>query len=228
MASNTDELNAVAAKALDFIPNGAVVGLGTGRAATVFIHALGEKVKTGFKVLGVPTSVASEKLARELGIPLATLDDVDSLDADVDGADEVDPAGNMIKGYGGALLREKVVAAASKRVIILVGAEKEVAVLGSRGIIPVEVVPFSQNPCARRLTALGLTPRLRVRDGKIYVTDNGNHILDCDTRPLTDPVALERSILLIPGVVDTGMFLGMNPTVIIGNGEQVTVRGPGA
>lgn len=227
MAAPSDDLNAVAATALQFIKPGSVVGLGTGRAATVFIHALGAKVATGLKVLGVPTSVASEKLAKELGIPLATLDDVDTLDVDVDGADEVDPHGNLIKGYGGALLREKVVAAASKRVIILVGPEKEVPVLGSRGVIPVEVIPFAQNPCAKKLSALGLVPRLRIRDGKILVTDNGNHILDCDTKPITDPTSLARSIAEIPGVVDTGLFLNMQPTVIIGKGDQVTVRGPG-
>ncbi|WP_020475644.1 ribose-5-phosphate isomerase RpiA [Zavarzinella formosa] len=226
MAANTNELNALAAKALDFISEGAVVGLGTGRAATVFLHVLGEKVRAGFPIRGVPTSLESERLACELGIPLTSLDEVDSIDVDVDGADEADPAGNLIKGYGGALLREKIVAAASRRVVILVGEEKLVPVLGSRGVLPVEVIPFGKGACARQLTSLGLNPRPRMREGQLMLTDNGNHILDCDTPTISQPEQLEAAIRAIPGVVGTGLFLGMNPTVLIGSSAGVIVRGP--
>jgi ribose 5-phosphate isomerase A len=203
------------------VPDGAVVGLGSGRTATAFIHKLGERVKTGLRVTGVPTSEASGKLARSLGIPLATLDQVGDLDVDVDGADEVDPQLNLIKGLGGALVREKIVAASAKKLIIVVTPEKVVPVLGQRGVLPVEVVPFGMPLVSRRLTQLGLVPRPRLADQRLFVSDNGNHILDCGIKPLTDPAALERSIRQIPGVVDTGLFLGMADVVLVQDGDRV-------
>jgi ribose 5-phosphate isomerase A len=173
---------------------------------------------------GVPTSQASADLARQLGIPLTTLDEIDTLDVDVDGADEVDPHGNLIKGYGGALVREKIVAAASRRLVIVVGPEKLVPVLGSRGILPVEVVPFGMPLCRRRLTELGCQPEPRAHGKDLVVTDNGNYILDCRIGPLHQPADLERSICAIPGVVDTGLFLGMAHTILIQQGGEVEVR----
>jgi ribose 5-phosphate isomerase A len=164
-------------------------------------------------------------LARQLGIPLVTFDEVDALDWAVDGADEVDPAGNMIKGYGGALVREKIVATSARRFLILVGPEKLVPVLGSRGIVPVEVVPFGVGPASRRLQALGLKPRPRMHDSQRYTTDNGNTILDCETSPIPRPEELESAVRAIPGVLGTGLFLGMNPTVLIATDNGVTVRG---
>ena len=151
-----------AERALEFISEGSIVGLGTGHAATEFIHALGERVRSGFGVRGVPTSQASADLAGQLGIPLVDFEAIEAIDVDVDGADEVDPHCNLIKGYGGALVREKIVAAASHKLVILVGPEKIVPVLGSRGKLPVEVVPFAVPLARRRLSALGCEPAVRI------------------------------------------------------------------
>src|SRR5262245_182134 len=189
------------ARVLSMVPADAVIGLGSGRAASAFIRALGERVRQGLKVRGVPTSQATAKLATEVGIPLVTLDQIEQLDLTVDGADEVDPQLNLIKGYGGALVREKIVAAASRRRIILVGSEKLVAKLGERGVLPVEVVPFGLPYCARRLEVLGCKPQPRMDNARIMVTDNQNHILDCRIAPIDDPHRLERNLLAIPGVV---------------------------
>jgi ribose 5-phosphate isomerase A len=224
MSTESTELRAIAQHALTMIPDGSVVGLGTGHAAIAFIHALGERVRGGLRVRGIPTSEASALLARQLAIPLTTLDQVDAIDIDVAGADEVDPACNLIKGYGGALLREKIIAAASRRVVILVGPEKLVPVLGSRGTLPVEVVPFGLPLCQRRLTPLGCVPEIRMHAGKPFVTDNGNVILDCRIAPLDRPAELEQAIRAIPGVVGTGLFLAMANTVLIQKGNDVEVR----
>jgi len=210
--------------ALQLIQDGAAVGLGSGRAATAFIHALGKRVQQGLKVRGVPTSENSAQLARQLGIPLVSFDDVEYLDVDVDGADEVDPHNNLIKGLGGALVREKIVAAAARRLVILVGPEKIVPVLGSRGVLPVEVIPFGLAPCQRRLEQLGFAGKLRTVNGQPFVSDNGNYILDCKVGPIADPAQMDITIRAIPGVVDHGMFIGMKPTVLIQDGEQVKVQ----
>src|SRR5262249_48817300 len=158
---------------------------------------------------------------RQLGIPLVTFEDVEQIDIDVDGADEVDPQNNLIKGLGGALVREKIVASAARRFVVLVGREKIVPVLGIRGGLPVEVVPFGMGACRRRLEKLALPARQRTTNGAPFVSDNGNFILDCQIGPLSDPRDLEAKVLEIPGVVDTGLFLGMAPTVLIQNGDQV-------
>src|SRR5882724_4844441 len=138
----------------------------------------------------------------------------------VDGADEVDPRGELIKGYGGALLREKVVASLARRFVVLVGADKLVPVLGSRGRLPVEVVPFAAGPCRRRLEALGYPAALRTADGAPVVTDNGNRLLDCRVGPIADPAALEAALRAIPGVVGTGLFVGMRPAVLVWDGAR--------
>lgn len=223
------DLTPLAERALGLLSDGAVVGLGTGHAATAFIHALADRVRAGFRITGVPTSEESRQLARQLGIPLTTLDDVPFVDVDVDGADEVDPAGNLIKGYGGALVREKVVAAAARRLVILVGPEKLVPVLGGRGSLPVEVIPFAVGPVSRRLAALGCPAHVRAHGGHRFVSDNGNLILDSTVGPLGYPADLDAAIRAIPGVVGTGLFLGMNPTVLVLDpAGGVTVRSPGA
>jgi ribose 5-phosphate isomerase A len=224
MSTESHDTSLIAERALEFVPDGGVIGLGTGHAATAFIHALGQRVLTGLRVRGVPTSQASADLARRYSIPLTTLDEVDALDVDVDGADEVDPACNLIKGYGGALVREKIVAASARRLVILVGSEKLVPVLGAHGKLPVEVVPFGLALCRRRLAALGCPPELRMHDGQPFVTDNGNVILDCRISPLDRPVELEQTLRAIPGVVGTGLFLGMADTVLIQDGDRVEVR----
>jgi len=212
------EAAALGAEALAEVKSGHVVGLGTGQAATAFIQALGRAVRTGLTVTGVPTSQASATLARQLGIPL--IDEPVALDVAVDGADEVDPRLDLVKGYGGALVREKVVAAAAHRFIVLVGAEKLVPVLGSRGRLPVEVVPFAAAFCRRRLAELGHPPVMRARDGAPFVTDNGNLILDCAVGPIGDPAALDAAVRAIPGVVGSGLFVGMAHVVMVWEGGR--------
>ena len=207
------EAAALGAAALAEVKPGTVVGLGTGQAATAFIHALGKAVKGGLRVTGVPTSEASASLARTLGIPL--IDQPVSLDVAVDGADEVDPQLDLVKGFGGALVREKIVAAAARRFIVLVGEEKLVKVLGGRGRLPVEVVPFAVPFVTRRLTELGYPPVVRDKNGKPWVTDNGNLILDAAVRAIPDPGPLDRTLRDIPGVVGTGLFVGMAHLVMV-------------
>jgi ribose 5-phosphate isomerase A len=216
-------LSALAEEAMKLVRDGMVVGLGSGKASMAFIQRLGECVTQGLKIQGVPTSQASANLATKLGIPLVTLDQVESIDVTCDGADEVDPHGNCIKGYGGALVREKVVAAASQKLVILVGSEKLVDQLGQRGKLPVEVVPFAASFCQRKLATLGLKPEVRRLDNGNYLTDNGNLILDCGTGPIADPLDLERSIRAIPGIVGTGLFLSMAETILIERNGAVEV-----
>lgn len=213
----------ISERALELVPNDARIGLGSGRAAEAFVRALGERIRSGrLRVHGVPTSQGTEALARREGIPLLTLAQAGTLDLTVDGADEVAPNLDLIKGYGRALVREKIVAASSRRLIILVGDEKLVPRLGARGKLPVEVLPFALPLCERRLTALGCKPIPYMAPGPpgsdiLFVTDNGNHILDCQVEPILDPARLEMDIRAIPGVVGTGLFLGMTDTVLIGD-----------
>jgi len=214
MATN-DSLAALATHALGFVKAGDVVGLGSGRAAEAFVHALASRVRDGLRIRGVPTSEATERLARELGIDLVGLEAEIALT--VDGADEVDGQLNLIKGHGGALVRERIVAAASRRQIILVTADKLVESLGARGPLPVEVLPFAVPLCRRRLEDLGLKPTLRMQDERPFVTDNFNVILDCATGPIEDPPRLEQAIRAIPGVIDTGLFLGTAERVLVGD-----------
>lgn len=218
------ELDALATRALEFVPDGSRIGLGSGRAAEAFVRALGERVKQGFRVRGVPTSEGSARLARSLGIPLDTLDDPTPLEITVDGADEVERGTlHLIKGWGGALVRERIVAAASRKQVILVTAEKMVDRLGSRGRLPVEVLPFAAPLAIRRLEALGgLTPTIRQADGRPFVSDNGNWILDIGLSPPSDVTALDRSLRSVPGVFDTGLFLGTAAMVLLA--EQGSVQ----
>lgn len=204
------------------------VGLGSGRAAEAFVRALAAERR--LEVLGIPTSRATATLATSLGLAVSDLL-VDSIDITVDGADEVDPRLDLIKGYGGALTRERIVAAASRRQVILVTPEKLVPRLGTRGRLPVEIVPFAEPLCQRRLRALGCDPRRRETAGAPFVTDNGNWILDCGIAAQDDAAALDRDIRRIPGVVDTGFFLGTAEQVLVAEAEAVRVLrragGPG-
>ena len=210
-------------RALEFVANGSRIGLGSGRAAETFVKALGDRVRKGdVSVLGVPTSEATRRLATQEKIPLLTLAEAETLDLTVDGADEVDPNLDLIKGYGRAMVREKIVAASSRRLVILVGEEKLVPRLGTRGKLPVEVAPFALPLCERRLAELGCRPVPDVRESRLFVTDNGNHILDCQVAPIEDAPRLELDIRAIPGVVGTGLFLGMADTVLVG--EQSSFR----
>jgi ribose 5-phosphate isomerase A len=207
-------------RALDLVQNGFRIGLGSGRASEAFIKVVGKRVREGrLQVQGVPTSDAAARLARKEGIPLVSLEEAGLLDLAVDGADEVDPSLDLIKGYGRALVREKVVAASSRRLVILVGEDKCVLRLGSRGKLPVEVTPFALPLCERRLTELGCRPIRDVWEGELFVTDNGNHILDCAIGPIPEAAQLETDIRAIPGVVGTGLFLGMADIVLVGDRE---------
>ena len=215
-----------AERALEFVKDGQTLGLGTGRAAADFVRALGARMKDGgLRVKGVPTSLATEALVREFDIPLLAMSDVESIDVTFDGADEVDPALDVIKGYGAALVREKIVASASRQLVILVGHEKLVARLGQRGKLPVEIVPFGASLCRSRLAALGFPAELRPGpDGEPLVSDNGNWILDCQVERIPNPAQLDAAILGIPGVVGTGLFVEMADIVIVQDGDDIEVR----
>jgi ribose 5-phosphate isomerase A len=204
-------------RALDFVTAPATIGLGSGHASEEFIKLLGARVRAGLRVSGVPTSQASAQLARDCGIPLVSLEQGIPLAVTVDGADEVDPQLNLIKGYGRAMVREKIVAAASKKLVILVGPGKEVPVLGSRGKLPVEVVPFALPLCMQRLKSLGCDPVVYEPDGNLFLTDNGNAILDCRVGPILLPAEFEAQVRAIPGVVGTGLFLDMADHVLVGD-----------
>jgi ribose 5-phosphate isomerase A len=212
-----------AERALEFVEAGNRIGLGTGHAASAFARALASRVHRGFDVRAVPTSRAIADEARSLGIPLTTLDDVEWLDVTVDGADEVDPRLDLIKGYGGALLRERVVAASSRLLVIVVGREKLVPALGARGIVPVEVVPFAVPFCRKRLAELGMASEVRTDGRRPFLTDNDNYLLHCAVGPLPDPAGLFSRIRAIPGVVEAGLFLGMADVVVVQAGDQVNV-----
>jgi len=206
-------------RAARFVESGMTVGLGTGSTVHFTLLELAERIRReGLAIRGVPTSLDTENKARTLGIPLTTLDDVARIDVTIDGADEIDARFDMIKGGGGALLREKVVAAVSTRVVIVVGANKVVARLGTTFALPVEVVPFARVPVTRALTALGCVPTSRTNQGRAYVTDNGNEILDCRfARGIDDARALELAIDAIPGVVESGLFVGLAHACVVGN-----------
>jgi ribose 5-phosphate isomerase A len=205
-------------RALELVRDGSRIGLGSGHAAQAFVKALGERIRNGrLRVHGVPTSEETASLCRQENIPLLTLADAGILDMTIDGADEVDPKLDLIKGYGRALVREKIVAASSRRLMILVGDEKLVQQLGSRGKLPVEVVPFALPLCKRQLSELGCRPVPYLKGDGLFVTDNGNHILDCQMDPIPDAARLEIDIRAIPGVVGTGLFLGMADTLLVGD-----------
>jgi ribose 5-phosphate isomerase A len=212
-AVTEEEAATLGAEALAQVKPGDVVGLGTGQAATAFIRALGAAVKSGMRVTGVPTSEASATLARSLGIPIVP--EPATVDVAVDGADEVDPRLDLVKGFGGALVREKIVAAAARRFIVLVGGEKRVPALGARGRVPVEVVRFALPFCQRRLAELGFTSSLRSAGGVPFITDNGNLILDVAVQSIDDPAGFDTTLRAIPGVVGTGLFIGMADTVLV-------------
>jgi len=216
---------AAAEAAAELAVDGMVLGLGTGSTAALALHALAERVRRGLDIVGVPSSYATEALARRLGIPLATLDEHATLDLTIDGADEVDPTLNLIKGAGGALLREKVLASASRTVAIVVDDSKLVSQLGMRSALPVEVVPFALPVVTARLAALGLQPTPRRDAGRLATTDNGNHLVDCRTGPIGDPMALDADIRALPGVVDHGLFLALTSIVFIGGaGGRVGIQ----
>ncbi len=196
------------------------VGLGTGSTATHAIRMLGRRVREGLAVRGVPTSDASAALARAEGIPLVDLNEAGRVHLAIDGADEVDPRKRCIKGGGGALLREKIVASAADRLVIIVDAGKLVARLGTFPL-PVEAVPFAREPVRRRMLALGASVDLRAGPEGPFVTDEGNMILDCRFGVIAEPSALAARLDAIPGLVEHGLFIDMAGDVIVGSGDSV-------
>ena len=211
--------------AATFIEDGMVIGLGSGTTATKMIYALGSRIQKGLRITGaVATSHASENLARKLGIPLTDLDTHPILDLDIDGADEIDEHLRLIKGGGGALLREKIVASSARRFIVIGDATKRVTQLGLHFPLPVEVVPLATTPVIKRLEALGATVQLRRSGDSLFFTENCNIILDCFfANGIADPVVLDTRIQSIVGVVETGLFLHMAERAIIGGPEGITV-----
>ena len=204
-----------------FVKDGHVVGLGTGSTAAYFIKLLGEEVKKGLRVRGIPTSIRSRELALSLGIPLTTLDDCQEIDVTVDGADEVDPQLRLIKGGGGALLREKIVASATRQMVVVADASKQVQRLG-KFPLPVEVIRFAQALVAKRIVAMGAEVQQR-RDtaGNAYLTDENNYILDCRFGEIRDPDRLARELSEMPGAVEHGLFIGMASVALLARGSDI-------
>jgi ribose 5-phosphate isomerase A len=219
--ANDQEKEAAARASLQFVKDGQVVGLGTGSTAAFFIKLLAERVKAGLRIRGIPTSVKSRELAASLGIPLTTLDECQEIAVTVDGADEVDPQLRLIKGGGGAMLREKIVASATEQLVIVADASKQVPVLG-KFPLPVEVIQFAQALVAKRIAALGAQVSVRTgADGKPFVTDEHNHILDCRFGQIPDANGLARELSDMPGVVEHGLFVGMASVVLFARGSEI-------
>ena len=219
-----DELKTQAAReAVGLVEPGMKLGLGTGSTARRVLEALAARREAGELdgIVGVPTSSDTKEYATELGIPLATLEEEHRLDLTLDGADEVDPALELVKGLGGALLWEKIVAAATDRLVIVVDDSKLVDTLATRSPVPVEVIPFGWRTLIGPMRALGAEPELRRnRDGDAFITDGGHYILDC-TFPggIEDAYEIEAALHALPGVVETGLFLGMADTVVVGTAD---------
>jgi ribose 5-phosphate isomerase A len=218
----SDELKRQAAiTALEEVESGMIVGLGTGSTASHFIRELGERVKQGLIVQGIPTSEESSRLAQEVGVPLTTLIANSLIDVTVDGADEVSPGFDLIKGLGGALVREKIVAHASRRMIVVVDESKLVDRLGQRAPIPVEVVPFAADLIIVHLSRWGGSVERRQKNGRTFITDNGNLILDWRHGPIDQPEVLEKQLKGLTGVVDSGIFARVAARVIVAGAAGV-------
>lgn len=210
----------MAQASLRFVSDGDIVGLGTGSTANYAVKFLGERVRGGLKIVGVPTSNRTKELASSLGIPLTTLDQVAQIGVTIDGADEFDPQLALIKGGGGALLHEKIVAFASRRLVIIADSSKQVPVLG-RFPVPVEVIAFAQPMVRRKVEALGASVTLRVAGDAPFLTDEGHHILDCHFSSIPDVPALARKLSDMPGIVEHGLFVHMATVVLVAKGADV-------
>jgi ribose 5-phosphate isomerase A len=212
-----------ARRAVELVEDGMVLGLGTGSTTRLAVDEIGKLVRDGYRLVGVPTSIETERQARSLNIPLSTLEKVGQIDLTIDGADEVDPCLRLIKGLGGALLREKMVAYYSKREVIIVDGSKVVDVLGVRTPLPVEVVQFGHLRTKSALEALGCVATLRGGESP-FVTDNGNLIYDCKFDRISEPEETSTRIDSIPGVVENGLFIGLATSVVIGTERGTVIR----
>jgi ribose 5-phosphate isomerase A len=227
-SSLTEFKQAAADSAVAQVIDGMIVGLGTGSTAALAVNALGKRVQQGLRVVAIPTSETTAGQARGLGIPLSTLAQHSEIDLTIDGADEVELGTlNLIKGHGGALLREKIVASASAQLIIIVDETKLVERLGVHFAVPAEVVPFGWQATAKKLAQLGANPSLRRRDGgEPFITDGGHYILDCAFGAIPSPADLDRQLDSVVGLVEHGLFIGMTSQVIVGGKHGVDTLQP--
>lgn len=217
-----DMKKAAGDKAAEYVKDGMVLGLGTGSTAYHAVNAVGELVKGGMKLQAIPTSNATEKQARELGIPLLTIDEVDHIDLAIDGVDEIDPQFNAIKGGGGALYREKVVASLAKEVIWIMDESKPVSAIGAFPL-PVEIAKYGAKQAMQKMTEYGFHPILRVKNGETFVTDNGNYIADLHLGAPMDIENVVAKLQTIVGVLEHGLFLNMCKCIIVGKTDGVEV-----
>jgi ribose 5-phosphate isomerase A len=223
--AHDQEKEAAARASLRFVGDGDIVGLGSGSTAAYAVRLLSERVRAGLKIRGIPTSSQTRELAASLGIPLTTFDEVQEIDVTIDGADEVDPQLCLTKGGGGALLREKIVASASRQVVIIADSSKQVPMLG-KFPLSIEVIAFAQLLVKKKIEALGASVKLRQSGGSPFVTDEGHHILDCSFGQIPDPPTLARRLSDMPGVVEHGLFIDMANVVLIARGHEVTELRP--
>lgn len=221
MTKNLENEKLLAAReAVKFIENNQIIGLGTGSTANLAIKEIGKMLAEGLQIKGVATSNATEALARSVNIPLLSMDEVDSIDLTIDGTDEFDADLNLIKGGGGALFREKMIARLSKREIIMADSTKKVEKLGAFKI-PVEVVPIALNFAKKQIESLGATAKIREKNGEIFTTDAGNKILDADFGLIEDVSEVSAKLNAIEGVVCHGLFIGLAQLVIVADGEEI-------
>jgi ribose 5-phosphate isomerase A len=215
------EKDAAAKASLRYVNDGDIVGLGTGSTAAFMVRALAEKLRAGLKIVGIPTSKRTEELAASLGIAVTTLDEYQDINVTIDGADEFDSQLRLIKGGGGALLREKIVASASRKLVIIADSSKQASKLG-RFPLPVEVIPFAEKLVARKIVAMGAQVKLReYAYGNPFVTDEGHHILDCHFGEIDDPEKIGSELSFMPGIVEHGLFLNMASVVVVGKADGV-------
>ena len=209
--------------AVKHVKEGMVVGLGSGSTASIAIKMIGEKVRDGMHIVGIPTSRDSEILGKSVGIKIGELKDHPQVDVTIDGADEVDPKLNLVKGLGGALVREKIVATATTMEIIVVDDSKLVEYICQKSPLPVEIVRFAHEATVRRLERFGCVPKLRMWDGALYVTDNENYIADCKFDRIDNPAKMESDLNLVPGVVDNGLFVGLAHKVVVASDRGIRI-----
>ncbi len=204
-----------ARRALSYVKDDMTIGLGTGSTTAYFLQLLSEQVRDGLSITGIPTSKSTEKMAKKLGIKV-TSDFTGMIDADFDGADEVDSSGNLVKGGGGALTREKIVAANSRKFIVMVDESKLTEGHLSRSKIPIEILPFMSQLTVKKLQVMAISCEIR----KSFATDNGNYIVDCNFGKIDEPAHLESQIKMLPGVVEVGLFIGMASKIIVGSRDS--------